>query len=466
MGEPADRHSATPATGGFPDPDTAKDFPAFQELLSQVRGSVSYGELARQAARTGSTLSSSSAHHVINKPDIPRSDRNRQHIATVLRIRGMRAEDVEKWLTVLDRLWQAELHPQDGQDADALAGDTSPVPSPAGDTPSQATGRRRLAITAGAVLVAGLAATLVLLLGPGHSPDTGPPAPAASGWPVASTGPVPEVAPDPPLSGPVAAPSGTGTYKTTADGDVWQWSGRGTTWQRIGVSAKKLYAGPAGVFAVGLHDDVLRGYTGRPGHWVTVSEPAADFAISTTRLYRLAKGHSAVHEWNAATRTWKKIKGPAQQLYGGGAGLFATDPEGGRISLYSGTPGRWDVIGTAGADFAVTGDSLYGLDLDKTQVRRWSGHAFSWSRAGGAATRLYAGRQGLYASNPQDGILWQYSGTPDQWYPVSAAGADFALRGTALYRLAADRSGIWRRDPATQDWQQISGPARTLTAAG
>ena len=60
-----------------------------------------------------------------------------------------------------------------------------------------------------------------------------------------------------------------------------------TTWTRIGDAAKRLWSGPAGLFATGT-DDRLYVYGGRPGHWSPIGEPGADFAVSGSEVYRLA----------------------------------------------------------------------------------------------------------------------------------------------------------------------------------
>ncbi|RST16377.1 hypothetical protein E2C00_01090 [Streptomyces sp. WAC05374] len=126
----------------------------------------------------------------------------------------------------------------------------------------------------------------------------------------------------------------------------------------------------------------------------------------------------------------------------------------------------WRYAGTAGADFAVTDHDLYGLKVQKTGVLEWDSAKDMWVDVGGPALELYAGPQGLYATNVQDATLWHYSGTPGQWTQVSDVGADFATRGTALLRLARDRSAIWMRDSPTAPWRRISGPAQTLATIG
>ncbi|MDX3538117.1 hypothetical protein PV721_27940 [Streptomyces sp. MB09-01] len=259
----------------------------------------------------------------------------------------------------------------------------------------------------------------------------------------------------------VPAPTGSGVYAITEDGsEVVQWSG--TDWVGIGGPAAELYAGPAGVFATDPGTGDLRGYSGKPGRWSTVSGRAADFAISGRDLYRLAQDRSAVHRWDRGRATWTRVGGPAGRLYGGGAGLFATDPVDGRIFAYGGKGEAWSYAGTAGADFVVTDQHLYGLNPDRSAVFRWSGEAGVWSAVGGPAAALYASSSELYAANGADSGMWRYRA--GAWTRVGEAGTAFGARGERLYRLDKDRSAVWERNGAA--WQRIGGPVRALVVAG
>ncbi|WP_030723241.1 hypothetical protein [Streptomyces sp. NRRL F-2580] len=317
----------------------------------------------------------------------------------------------------------------------------------------------------------------------GSPPAAGPPAPGSappqgsagnspptSASPFAAPSPSPGV-PSPGVSnaaptapgGPVdvPAPTGSGVYAITVDGaEVVQWSG--ADWVGIGGPAAELYAGPAGVFATDPGTGDLRGYSGIPGRWSAISGRAAGFAISGRDLYRLAQDRSAVHRWDRARATWTRVGGPAGRLYGGGAGLFATDPVDGRIFAYGGKAEAWSYAGAAGADFVVTDQHLYGLNPDRSAVFRWSGEAGVWSAVGGPAAALYASSSELYAANEADSGLWRYR--EGVWTRVGDAGTAFGARGERLYRLDKDRSAVWERNGAA--WLRIGGPVRTLVVAG
>lgn len=211
----------------------------------------------------------------------------------------------------------------------------------------------------------------------------------------------------------------------------------------------------------------LLGYLGRPGRWAPVSEPAAEFAMSGDRLYRIAADHSAVQRWDGSGATWTVIGGPASHLYGGGAGLFATHPGDGRIYRYDSGANFWPYVGNAGADFAVTGRHLYGLTPDRSEVFQWNGGASSsWFRVGGPATSLRAGPGHVFATTPDHGKLLRYTDSPESWTPASEAGADFTITADHIFRLSPDRSAVFQgstRTPGT--WTQIGGPAAAVAAS-
>ncbi|MFF5808634.1 hypothetical protein, partial [Streptomyces sp. NPDC012746] len=122
-------------------------------------------------------------------------------------------------------------------------------------------------------------------------------------------------------------------------------------------------------------------------------------------------------------------------------------------------------IGGAGADFAVTGDHLYGLNPDRTAVYEWNGTGTDWTKIGGPAQDLEAGGAGLFATS-RDGKLHKYDGRPDTWSEIGGAGADFAVTGDHLYGLNPDRTAVYEWNGQGTDWTKIGGPAQDLHAGG
>ncbi|MCM2389480.1 hypothetical protein [Streptomyces albipurpureus] len=98
-------------------------------------------------------------------------------------------------------------------------------------------------------------------------------------------------------------------------------------------------------------------------------------------------------------------------------------------------------------------------------VYRWTIRDSGWTRIGARATSLLTGPAGVFVTTP-DGRLLVYGGKPDIWQPVSEPGAEFAISGTHVYRLAADRSAIHRWNGRGKAWSPVGGPAEHLYGGG
>ncbi|MCF6467767.1 hypothetical protein FAF44_04990 [Nonomuraea sp. MG754425] len=286
--------------------------------------------------------------------------------------------------------------------------------------------------------------------------------------------------------GPASAPSAHGAGAPLAEGSVFatgpggqgvfQWDGTDPAgWTKVGESATHLWSGPAGLFAAGA-DNRLHKYGGRPGRWSVIGDAGHDVAVSGSGVYRLDADRKAVRVWDGYGTSWTQVGGPAARLYGGEPGLFATDPNDGRIFRYLGRPGSWEFVGTAGASFALTGGDLYGLTPERTAVNRWApgrqpAAVLPWVQAAGPAGALYGGASGLYSTDPTGKRLRVLAPGPEnpdsvrEWQDIGAAGADIGVGRRGVYVLTADRSAIvrWSRDTAA--WRRIGGPAQSLTVA-
>ncbi|MGW4966179.1 hypothetical protein ACWEPL_53945 [Nonomuraea sp. NPDC004186] len=269
-------------------------------------------------------------------------------------------------------------------------------------------------------------------------------------------------------------PRGDAVFAVGPDGaGIFRWDGADAAgWTRIGDGAKRLYSGPAGLFATGIDDRLYR-YEGRPGRWSLISEPGGDFAISGAHVFRLAADRQSVDVWNGQGTSWTSVGGPAARLYGGEPGLFATDPKDGRIFRYSG-PFDWEWIGTAGASFALTDRDLYGLTPERAIVNRWLSEETSppwppWIYAAGPAAELYGGPAGLFSTDPSRVRLRVLADSStavvsQSWQDIGPTGAEVAVGREAVYVLTEDRSRILRWSAGSGTWQYIGGPAQTLTA--
>lgn len=125
-------------------------------------------------------------------------------------------------------------------------------------------------------------------------------------------------------------------------------------------------------------------------------------------------------------------------------------------------------MGTAGADFALTDQHLYGLTPDRAMVTRWlgpeaKGAEQQWTRTAGPATALFAGTAGLFSTDRTGTRLRHYASST--WHDIGPAGAETWVAGRAVFVLSKDRASVRRWDSATGTWTRVGGPAQSLTVA-
>ena len=198
---------------------------------------------------------------------------------------------------------------------------------------------------------------------------------------------------------------------------VYQYTGNGRNnqWRQIGGPASQIYAGAFGVVATYPKTGNLFHYLNTPNQWAQIGGPGATFAMDNgDHLYGLAPNKSAVYQYtgNGRNNQWRRIGGPATQIYAGTFGVVATYPKTGDLFHYLNTPNQWAQIGGPGAMFTMdNGAHLYGLAPNRSAVYQYTGNGRNnqWIQIGGPATQIDAGPLGVLAIDPKTGNLWMYS---------------------------------------------------------
>jgi hypothetical protein len=119
----------------------------------------------------------------------------------------------------------------------------------------------------------------------------------------------------------------------------------------------------------------------------------------------------------------------------------------------------WQAL-CAGAKSSST--PLYVLGPKKASVQEWTGTA--WRTIGGAASAVYAGGAGVYATSVDGKSIFQYDGSPNLWTRVGGAGKMFVVSGDALYGLSTTGTSVSRWNG--KSWAAVGGAAQSLYPAG
>ncbi|WP_230686284.1 hypothetical protein [Catellatospora vulcania] len=188
-----------------------------------------------------------------------------------------------------------------------------------------------------------------------------------------------------------------------------------------------------------------------------------------------------IYRYDLSPKSWSlRGNGPFLELFGGGYGLAATVPAQPKAPLAEGdillyrnrciASHAWHPIGGAGATFAVTADTVFGLTPQRDAVFRYNGcpgptpgsGTRSWIRVGGPAGMIYGGDWGLVATNPSTGDVFRYLNAPDKWEFIGGPGATFAVTGESVYGLSPDQNQVYRYDGHGNSWTKVGGWARRL----
>ncbi|MFD7972865.1 DNA/RNA non-specific endonuclease [Streptomyces clavifer] len=177
-------------------------------------------------------------------------------------------------------------------------------------------------------------------------------------------------------------------------------------------------------------------------------------------LYTLAADNSGL--WKRGSDGWTSLSGPANAVHAGHAGVFMTSPDSEQIRKYDADTPSWEPVGGSAGQFAVTGKHLYRLTPDG--IGEWHGDA--WTKIGGPAKTIYAGRAGLFATNPDTGDLHKYDGKPHKWTRIGGPGARFAVGHDHVYGITPDNKAVYEWSGKGTDWTRIGGAAKDLYAGG
>ncbi|BBM88005.1 tectonin domain-containing protein [Candidatus Uabimicrobium amorphum] len=236
-----------------------------------------------------------------------------------------------------------------------------------------------------------------------------------------------------------------------------------SSWKKVSGSVHLVLQGNDGAVYSVKHDQNIYQYQGK--QWQKIGNRARNFVVARGDLYALSSDAQSVLLYNKTLSAWQRVGGAATEIYGGGAGLFAKNAMS-EIYAYNCHLSQrgWSKI--SGPAQMVAGASvngqyyLYKIHSNGATVSQYDFARKVWKRVGGAAGAIYAGGDQLYATNPQNGDLWQYK--RGRWRKISHRARMFAVanRTGKLYRSLEE--GVYQYNDAQNRWFKIGGPAQKI----
>jgi hypothetical protein len=183
----------------------------------------------------------------------------------------------------------------------------------------------------------------------------------------------------------------------------------------------------------------------------------------------------------AGSNGWTPFGGPADKLYIGGYGQFATGPNGG--SIWRNDSSNWDhwtQVGASGAEFAVNNVGLYGVDPGHDGLFMFNGAPNAWTWIRGATQEVIAGGNSVYATDPGNAAIYWYDYLTEDdtdgtcggvsktktatWVKIGNAGKQWVATNNHLYGLTPNGGAVFEYSGTPNVWYQIGGPAAKLFA--
>ncbi|MET9607017.1 phospholipase A2 [Streptomyces sp. NPDC006512] len=120
----------------------------------------------------------------------------------------------------------------------------------------------------------------------------------------------------------------------------------------------------------------------------------------------------------------------------------------------------------------AAGKAVYALSADHQGVYEWSSDRANWLKVRGATKNLYAGGDGVYATDQATGDITKYDGEPGRWTRIGDPGHAFVATTThvsgdksfdRLFGISPDRSGVWEHTgKGDAAWTRIGEQAASL----
>ncbi|HEV2638542.1 MAG TPA: hypothetical protein VGX23_25575 [Actinocrinis sp.] len=109
--------------------------------------------------------------------------------------------------------------------------------------------------------------------------------------------------------------------------------------------------------------------------------------------------------------------------------------------------------------------NLFAYGPTYNYIAEYSVALAKWTVIGSGGNALYVGDAGVFESMvPDEGPIYEYNGTPNQWTEIGGPGAQFAVGGDHLYGLSPTSNYVAEWNGPGLGWTTIGGPALMLFA--
>lgn len=245
-------------------------------------------------------------------------------------------------------------------------------------------------------------------------------------------------------------------------------------WYQIGSGVDSFNAKGKEIIAVDPTTKDLFRYNGTTFSWTRIGSPARSIAINDKgEVFAIAPDGNSIWKWNGAPDSWTQIGGYSAGLYAGGNELFSVEPGTGAIFHYDFTPFWWTKIGEFNAKYAV---SYLGelFAVNNLGVWFWDGSIergtpMQWSNISASEGEIYAGGAMLFITDPSSGDIylldnenWPFARTK-----IGGPARTFTVNSTGLLFATSLQDGsVWMWNGSPDNWSQISSVALRNLAGG
>jgi hypothetical protein len=151
-------------------------------------------------------------------------------------------------------------------------------------------------------------------------------------------------------------------YRKDSNG-VSKWNGAGDSWTNIGTAATTLYPGGKELFASNPWDGNIYHYSGSGTTWTKVGGGGDSWTANANGLF--GTQFFGLYQYSGTPNYWIKVGNSTNNLISSGDKVYATD-SGGSLKIYSNVSSsnknaQWTKVANSATAFAACDDMLYAL---------------------------------------------------------------------------------------------------------